>query len=105
MKNINLISSIFRFKKSLPKEYVQEERRSSSEAPKEFQKEDFPIRSTISVHEEHLESSSHGYVHSAISPELQHFSSDSFMKGGKEGVNLIDAFPRARYPFGEESLS
>ena len=83
MNKVSLISSIFKFKKSLPKEDVQEEKRSSSEAPKEFQKEDLPIRSTRSVHEEHSESSSHGYEHSAISSELQHFASDSFMKGGK----------------------
>ena len=84
---------------------MKEERRSSSEAPKEFQKEDLLFRSTRSVHEEHFESSSHGYVHSAISPKLQHFTSDSFMKGGKEGVSLIDALPRARSPFDEESSS
>ena len=83
MKNMILISSILRSKKTLPKEDVQEENRSSSEAPKEFQKEDLPIRSTRSMHEEHFESSSHGYVHSAISSELQNFASDSLMKGGK----------------------
>ena len=74
MKKMSLISSIFKFNKNLPKEDVQEEKRSSSEAPKEFQKEDLPIRSTRSMHEEHYESSSHGYVHSAISPKIQHFS-------------------------------
>ena len=57
------------------------------------------------MHEEYFESSSHGYVHSSISSELQHFSSDSFMKEEKEGVSLIDAFPRASSPFGEESSS
>ena len=105
MERMKLISSLFISNNNLPKEDVQEEKRSSSEAPKEFKKEDLLIRSTRSVHEEHSKSSSHGYEHSTISSEIQHFSSDSFMKGEKESVSLIDALPRARSPFGEESSS
>ena len=72
----------------------QEEGRRSSEAPKEFQeREELLIRSTRSIHEENSESSSHGYVHSAISPKLQGSVSNFFMKRKKEGVSLFDALP------------
>ena len=50
------------------------------------EQEDPSIRSTRSIDEESYKSSSHGYVHSAISPNLQRSVSDFFMKRKKGGV-------------------
>ena len=106
MKNMDLFSSAFRSKKNLSKEVEKEEERRSSETPKEFQEQrDLPIRSTRSIHEENYESSSHGYVHSAISPKLQGSISNFFMDRKKEGVSLFDALPRASSPLNEGNSS
>ena len=106
MERMRLHSSLFRSKKNILKEVLQEAERRSSEAPREFQeREDLPVRSARSVHEEHSESSSYGYVHSSISPESHHFFSESFMKREREGVSLSDALPRVRSPLGEGSSS
>ena len=87
MKKIILLSSLFRSSKNISKEVEQEEERRSSETPRAFQEqEDLPIRSIRSIHEENSKSSSHGYVHSAISPNFQHSISDFFMKRKKGGV-------------------
>ena len=84
MKNMSLLSSVFRSKKNLSKEVEQEEERRSSETPRKFQEQkDLSIRSTRSIHEEHSKSSSHGYVNSAISPKLQCSVCDFFMKRKK----------------------
>ena len=84
MNNMGLFSSSFVSKKKLSNEAKQEEERISSETPRKFQEQKNLLnKSTRSIHEENYESSSHGYVHSAISSELQHFGSDSFMKGEK----------------------
>ena len=84
MKKMILLSSIFKSSKNLSKEVVQEDESRSSETPRKFQEqEDLPIRSTRYTHEEHSESSSHGYFHSAISPNLQCSVYDFFMKRKK----------------------
>ena len=88
MNNMGLFSSDFRYKKNLSKEVEQEEERRSNETPKDFQEQkDLPMRSKRYIHEEHSETSSHGYVHSAISPKLQGYIGDFFMKRKKGGVS------------------
>ena len=102
MKRMSLLSSIFRS----GREDVQEKERRSSENSGRFQRqEDLLIRSAISTHEDHFESSSQGYVHSAISPKLQHPISDSFMKREEEGVGLLGAFLMEISPLDEGSSS
>ena len=87
MNNMSLLSSFFISKKDLSKEVEQEEERISNETPRKFQgQKDRLIKSTRSIHEENSESSSHGYVHSSISPKLQHSICDFFMKRNKGGV-------------------
>ena len=54
------------------------------------EQEDPSTRSTRSIHEESSKSSSHGYVNSAISPNIQHSISDFFMKRKKGGVTKKD---------------
>ena len=51
------------------------------------EEQEYPsTRSTVSIHEASSKSSSHGYVHSTISPNLQCSISDLFMKRNKGGV-------------------
>ena len=106
MNKMILLSSLFISSKNLSKEVEQEEERRSSETPRKFQeKKDLLIRFARSIHEEHSKSSSHGYVHSAISPKLQGSINNFFMKRKKEGMILFDALPRARSPLNEGNSS